>query len=173
MYEYRITKYNPKLRRLDGSYSIQNEWTSVYDCQDTETMKDEYLRVERLYIQTLVEILNFQTDDTFQIDDIEVHTNSINSTVLSHDLKDHFLKFSKLTQQTTILSLAEFSIVVKLILRELMWARLQYKESFIHFGYDFYCYVGLQFPIAKSLIDKYHKLGIYIEKFDSPYNELN
>jgi hypothetical protein len=61
----------------------------------------------------------------------------------------------------------EMDWVVRLALREALWCRLEGACNFyVHFGYDYYMYVGsenVDAPPARL------PLGIYAEPMDSPY----
>jgi hypothetical protein len=43
-------------------------------------------------------------------------------------------------------------------------------EGFIHFGWDYYMYIGVPHPCASAQARPI-ELGLYVEKSASPYNE--
>ena len=57
MYQYRITKYNPKYRQLDGKY-LNNEWTSYSDIGKKYNGKlftmQNYIEVENSYVTAII-----------------------------------------------------------------------------------------------------------------------
>lgn len=58
--KYRITKYNPKFRILEGAYTL-DEWTSISDISISFNhkvfTKDNYLETENVYLNTIYFIL--------------------------------------------------------------------------------------------------------------------
>jgi hypothetical protein len=55
-------------------------------------------------------------------------------------------------------------------LREEFCCRLQNAAGFVHFGWDYYMYIGVPHPCptAEALA---LNLGLFVEELDSPYNE--
>jgi small subunit ribosomal protein S1 len=59
--------------------------------------------------------------------------------------------------------------LVRLMLRERIWARLHApRRAFVHVGYDYYMYVGLNRPTPEA-IARTTSAGLYVEPFRSPY----
>jgi len=60
--------------------------------------------------------------------------------------------------------------ICRLVLRETIWCRLETEEGFyIHFGWDYYMYVGS--PVASETSVIYgSQQGLYIEAMLSPYS---
>jgi hypothetical protein len=54
------------------------------------------------------------------------------------------------------------------VLREEFWCRLEGPEAFVHFGYDYYLYVGVPraCPEAEQAT---RRAGLFVESFRSPY----
>jgi len=58
--------------------------------------------------------------------------------------------------------------VLRGCLREYMWCRMSdLHGSYIHFGYDYYVYIGLPNSALKTLLPR----GIFLEECVSPYME--
>lgn len=58
--------------------------------------------------------------------------------------------------------------VLRGILREKYWAKLETKNAFIHFGWDYYMYIGV--PGAPKQASAYAATnGLFVEEFESPY----
>jgi len=59
--------------------------------------------------------------------------------------------------------------VCRLVLREILWCKLESTNGFyIHFGYDYYMYVGS--PVSSQRAIDYGKQnGLYVEEMESPY----
>lgn len=67
------------------------------------------------------------------------------------------------------LSLQEIKEIARLSLREVVWCKLTLQETFfVHFGYDYYMYIGAYKDCPKALI-KTRKSGLFVENFISPY----
>ena len=156
MNNYRITKYNPKYRNDDGTYQ-KDEWILYsqigQEFEDGILTKEKYEKIENSYATALsfVEEANI---DHLVIHDLQNHKGGVlknNSKVSKDRLKE----------------------IIRDILREKYWCRLQGNNGFyIHFGWDYYMYLGTPFDSAKSkLVGK--KLGLFIEEIEeSPYKKM-
>jgi hypothetical protein len=60
--------------------------------------------------------------------------------------------------------------IIRRILREEFRCRLEGGEGFIHFGWDYYMYIGVPHPCPTARV-RAADLGLYIEEFASPYVE--
>ena len=59
--------------------------------------------------------------------------------------------------------------LAKLTLRNAIWCKLGYKNQFfIHFGYDYYMYIGASEECVKAK-EIVKETGLFIEDFKSPY----
>jgi len=67
--------------------------------------------------------------------------------------------------------ISTISIIARLILREKLWCKLEAKNMFVHFGWDYYMYIGSSCACNQS-IQKIKVLGLYVEKYSSPYLEI-
>ena len=69
-----------------------------------------------------------------------------------------------------VLALEEIGDVMGRVLREEFWCRLQNAAGFVHFGRDYYMYIGVPHPcpIAEVLA---LNLGLFVEEFHSTYSE--
>jgi hypothetical protein len=57
---------------------------------------------------------------------------------ISNDMKNSFQQV-----KTGInLRIDEVELLARLILREKLWCKLESKDMFVHFGYDYYMYIG-------------------------------
>ena len=65
------------------------------------------------------------------------------------------------------MNLEQLAEVIRLILREKFWCRLEAAGGFLHFGYDYYLYLGVphRCPAAERTASE---LGLYVEVFDQP-----
>ena len=154
MNEYRITKYDPALRSPSGSY-MADEWTSYSDIGRSFggviLTEHEYKRVEDAYIDAAVAFLT------------EANLTSITVQGLENRRKQYLA-----VHEGSVLTLEEAGAVIRAVLREEFWCRLQNERGYVHFGWDYYMYLGTpdRCPAAEQ---KAAALGLYVEEFESPY----
>jgi len=157
MFEYRVTKYDPALRDSWGAYTAK-DWTSVNHIGraigDVLLTEHEYLRVEQSYIASALAFLEEGGLASLTVKQLE-------------NQKGLALEFG----EGSVFSLEKVGDVIRKILREELWCRLEGKGGFVHFGWDYYMYIGVphRCPAAEQLAVK---LGLYPEEFASPYNEI-
>jgi hypothetical protein len=156
MIEYRVTKYNPALRDARGAY-IADEWTSVTDIGrefgGVVLTEGEYQRAEQNYVDSAIAFLSEGGITSLRVEGLENH-------------KGVALRFS----EGSAVSVPQVDDLIRRILREEFWCRLEARGGFVHFGWDYYMYIGVpqRCPAAEKLADE---LGLYIEQFASPCNE--
>lgn len=165
---WRITKYDPRYRCSDGAY-LNNEWSMYAEIGE---MFDnilfhfkEYERIEDLYIKAIDLFMTCHKISALQVSTLEknrkltkdIHNNA-NMIRLFHSVKvDDWI------QQTDIQDFC------KLILRDKLWCKLKYnRKMFVHFGWDFYMYIGSSLLCDKT-IAMIGKSGLFVEEFKSPY----
>lgn len=155
MNEYRVTKYNPAFRDESGAYT-KAEWTSFKDIGETFSdvllTSGEYERVEDAYVQVALSFLRESGLFSMRVAGLESRT--------------HRLDF----QNDSILPLDRIGEITRRILREEFWCRLEGNESFIHFGWDYYMYVGVPHPCPAARA-RAAELGLYVEEIASPVRE--
>ncbi len=152
MTEYRISKFNPQ-NRLNGIYQI-SEWTSVSDIGkefDSGILtEDQYKRVEAAYIDCSIEILR--------------KADVSGLLVCSPEYYDEKIRFPEVLY-------AEIDIrrAIMCCLQEKCWVKLEASSFFIHFGYDYYMYIGTDLPciLIEKIVKKYN---LFCERALSPYN---
>jgi hypothetical protein len=156
MIEYRVTKYDPSLRDARGAYTA-DEWTSVADIGrvfgGVVLTDSEYQRVEQAYISSAIAFLREGGLNSLKVEGLENH-------------KGLALVFD----EGSVISLEHVGDVIRQILREAFWCRLEGRSGFVHFGWDYYMYIGVphRCPSAEQLAEE---LGLHPEEFASPYNE--
>lgn len=151
MKEYRITKYNPK-NRVNDIYNI-HEWTSVSDIGkkfDAGVLSYiQYKNVEQAYINCCIEIIN--------------QAGILELSVCNTEYYDENIRFPKLVSHEN-----DIREIIMCCLEEKCWAKLEAENFFIHFGYDYYMYVGTNLP--DSLVaDISRRYTLFCEYFPSPY----
>jgi hypothetical protein len=163
MFVYRVTKYDPAMRDSAGRFSGQ-DWTSISDIGKSTggvlLSESDYLRSENAYIEAVRRMFSAAKIEFLFITGLERISSplvQINDGVLDacHQVKDK-----------KAVSGVELEHVVRGCLREYIWCRLQGAgNSYLHFGYDYYMYIGLPIPINATVMPA----GIFLEEFDSPY----
>lgn len=153
-----MTKYNPAFRDPSGSYT-KVEWTRFRQIGQTFSgvvlTSNEYERIEEAYIQSALSLLREGGLLAMKVAGLE------NSRKLSLDF-----------QNDSILPLERIGEIIRQILREEFWCRLEGSDGFLHFGWDYYMYIGAPnlCPAARA---RATELGLYVEEFASPYVEDN
>jgi hypothetical protein len=154
--EYRITKYDPALRESSGAF-IGDEWTSMGDIGRSfggvVLTHAEYLRVENAYITALVAFLSEAGVQALTVAGLE----NCGGAPRAFD-------------DGSLVPLEEAAEVIRRVLREEFWCRLEAPEAFVHLGYDYNMYVGVPqtCPEAEQLAKQ---LGLFVEPFRSPYHK--
>jgi hypothetical protein len=156
MNEYRVTKYSPDLRDSSGRY-LGDDWTSVTQIGQSfggvVLTEQEYKRVEHAFISVALAFLSEGGLAPLRVEGLE-------------NARRKPLTF----REGTVLSTEQLRDVIGRILREGVWCRLQSYEGFLHFGRDYYMYVGVPHRCI-SAERKASELGLYVEEFVSPYHE--
>jgi hypothetical protein len=150
--QYRVTKYNPAFRDQSGAYT-KDEWTFFGQIGQTFSgvplTSDEYERVEQAYVQTALSFVRESGVRSLRIVGLE------NSQKQPLDL-----------QNDSVLALDRIGEIIRRILRDELWCRLEGDGGCIHFGWDYYMYIGVPHPCpaAQALAVE---LGLYVEEFAS------
>ncbi len=156
MFEIRVTKSDPAYRDRRGAY-LRDEWTSVSDIgrafAGVVLTEADHQRVEDAYATAAVAFLQEVGLTSLAVAGLENHA------ALPLPFVDGLQ-----------LGLAEVGEVVRRVLREEFWCRLEGPEAFIHVGYDSSMSVGVPAPAsgAEVLVSQ---LGLFVELFRSPYSE--
>lgn len=146
--QLRITKYDPAHRASDGRYMLE-EWTAFDDIERGKVTKADYLKTENAYIKAAQLLLAENDVSSLTLEGTENsrgHTPAPPKRVTLEDLPE----------------------VVRPVLREHYWTRLQTDTAFVHIGYDFYMYVGVA-KASDATLSKIKAMGLFIEGFTSPY----
>lgn len=153
MHQYRICKYDPQFR-VGGAY-VRPEWTSIADVGNEFdgrifTMSD-YERAEQRHIAFLCALTAREDAYPLTLEALEVHC-------------DHspWHEGQQITPN-------ELPAIVRDLLREECWCRLTAPGFFIHFGYEYYMYVGCTHTTeAIAALASTH--GLFAETMTSPYH---
>jgi hypothetical protein len=154
VHEYRVTKYNPAFRDRSGAYTKLDEWTMFGEIGQTFSgvvlTSQEYERVEEAYIQSALSFLRESGLFSMRVAGLENHR-----------------KWPLDFQNDSVLPLDRIGEIIRLILREKFWCRLEGSDGFLHFGWDYYMYVGVPHPCPTARA-RAAELGLYVEEFASP-----
>jgi hypothetical protein len=155
-YQYRVTKYNPVRRDVAGAYG-RDEWTSHSDIgrvfDEVALTEADYLRIESAYLFAVEAFLLEARISTLRLDGLERSDANLPTFVRSR-------------AQLSVPQCVEFA---RYALREQVWGKLVAPaRAYIHFGYDFYLYVGLPRRCARAVVAT-QKRGLFVEPFRSPY----
>jgi hypothetical protein len=154
MLQYRLTKYNPAFRDHSGAYT-RDEWTSVNDIGRSfggmALTQEEYDRVEEAYVAVALNFLHESGQSSLTVSGLENN-------------RKHPIEFA----EGTILGLEQLGTVIRLVLREKCWCRLEGSAGFLHFGWDYYMYIGVprRCPESQQLAKR---LELFVEEFPLPY----
>jgi hypothetical protein len=156
--EYRVTKYNPAFRDSAGAY-IRDDWIVFKDIGKSFggviLTREEYERVEDACVNAALAFLTEADLTSMTVEGLENH-------------RGHQLSF----QEGSILPLPQVGDVIRRVLREQFWCRLEGTGGFVHLGWDYYMYIGVphECPAAQT---QAIELGLYVERFCSPYKISN
>lgn len=166
MFGWRITKYNPQYRDDRGAY-LKDEWICYSDIgeafEDKIFTLAEYLKTENAYIQA---ILLFMED---------LNVNSLRISSLEKDGKCPKKVLVDDIEIVNNMDVARKDIIpiIQLILRKKIWCKFETKEMYVHFGYDYYMYIGSIKRPSDSTIEKIEQMGLFVEERKSPYLNLD
>lgn len=156
MFEFRVTKYDPVYRNASGAYT-RNEWTSAshvgLEFGGVMLSEPEYRRVEDAYVATAMALLREAGVPSLAVAGLE------NPAAVP-------LSFGN----GATLCLDEIGAVVRRMLREEFWCRLEGRDAFVHVGWDYYMFVGVPKASPDAIALARH-LGLFTEPFRSPYHE--
>ena len=133
---------------------MADEWTSISDIGKvfggTKLSQDVYLQTEQAYIDCCIDLIEKAQVSKLSTKQAEYYTENI-----------HF--------PSSISNTQDIRQVITACLREQCWLKLVAKDFFIHFGYDYYMYIGSVLP-SNRVAEIATRYGLYCEEYPSPYN---
>lgn len=167
---FRVTKYNPKLRLPDGSYS-QQEWTSISDIGRPLAGRivelSSYLATEDAYVESVRRFAGAVGIRTLRVADLQIY-DCIDT--FPEALAAETRAYLDVIGDGVEISDNTLEGAIRLALREVIWCRLEGDKGFyVHFGYDYYMYIG--FDVADVKVPLLPS-GMYSEPFASPYQRV-
>ncbi|GAA2811490.1 hypothetical protein RMN57_28650 [Kitasatospora sp. CM 4170] len=154
MTQYRITKHSPEQRA-----GATPSWTSFSDIGESfggeQLTEAAYAETEEGYLSAIRQFAAVQGVTALKVDGLEMYPES---------------SWWQRVSEGDSLSLYEAIELSRSILHEdFVWCRLfAGSEFFVHFGYDFYMYVGVSNP-AEGIVASIRRAGLYVDEFESPY----
>lgn len=169
MFCWRITKYDPKYRDKNGFYT-KEEWTSFSDIGRVFDNKIftylQYCQIEDAYVKSIQLFMDCLSLDSLQVTHLEKHNKLEPNSFCDSSMISMF----ESVKNDEKLSKKDIEILSRLVLRENLWCRLQANNMFVHFGYDYYMYIGSN-ESCQCSIAKIQELGLFVEVYNSPYLE--
>jgi hypothetical protein len=156
MQQYRVTKYDPARRDISGAYP-PGDWTSRSDIGQSFSgvmlTEERYLAVENAYLEAAAAFLK------------EAGVQGL--AVVG---PENAGACAKVPSDGETVSAEVLPTVLRSLLREEYWCRLEGASAFVHVGWDYYMYIGVavRCPIAEGVA---RDLGLFVEQFRSPYAE--
>jgi len=152
MNQYRVTKYNPVYRNQSGTYLL-DEWTDFSDIgkvfSGSVLTAEEYYKVEKNYIKMCIAVWIESAHPELSVRNVEKYSDNIR---VPKCIKDE----------------GQLEVIVKEILENELWAKLECRNLFFHFGWDYYMYIGTE--IEKAIIEDYAKKNnLFVEEMKSPH----
>ena len=155
LHQYRVTKYDPYLRDVSGAYRSE-DWTARSDIGKsfggTVLTEERYLLVEDAYVEAATAFLQEAGVGTLQVVGLE-NTSGEGAAPVDGSL----------------VQLDQVKAVLRSLLREKYWCKLEGKEAFIHVGWDYYMYIGVPVECTQAKAVA-RRLGLFPEAFRSPYH---
>jgi hypothetical protein len=144
---YRITKYNPKFRDKHDRYQV-DDWTAAADIgkqfANGVLSLDEYLQTEGAYVESLLQVWELagrpeMTVTGFEANELRLSPAHLGKTPQLREI----LKEDLPAEDQVLRDGAEIERVIRLVLREFIWCKLESNSDFYaHFGWDYYMYSG-------------------------------
>lgn len=151
MFEYRVTKYDPAIRLSGETY---DEWTSYGDVGATFNgivlNRTTYEKVEAAYISVATAFLR----------EADVGCLTVRGLEYQKGAKPPYAEGA---------CVEDVAAIMTKVLREELWCRLEGHRGFIHFGWDYYMYIGVASACPEAQ-EWATKVGLFIEEMRSPYH---
>ena len=161
--QYRLSKYNLEYRNIDWYY-IKDEWTEVSEIwsvfDGVEFTLADYLETEKLYIVSLLKILNV---NSIPVSSLRVQFSPNQSDYFQEWSEGNIIKY--IIPWQVIENELMLWELIRPLLRYENWYRIESEDFFIHFWFDSYCRFWF-FDLSKSLLIPELPDKIYVESLD-------
>jgi hypothetical protein len=169
MFCWRITKYDLRYRNDSGAYT-KNEWISYSDIGNVFDGKvftyEEYVEIEKAYITSIILFMTCNNLENLQIINLEKKLKLKKDTYVNKEI----IAFFDTVKEGLSINKQAIALLAWLVLREKLWCKLESKSMFVHFGWDYYLYIGSA-NTGEESIQKIRESGLFVEKYKSPYSE--
>lgn len=170
-FSWRITKYNPQHRDHKGIF-LNDEWTSYSDIgyifDDTKFTYEKYEEIENFYIKAITSLMECNKISSLQVSSLEKSKR----LKIDDQNTEHMSLLFNIIKENDWIEHDNIESFCKLILRDKLWCKLVHdKKMFVHFGWDFYMYIGSALA-CENTIKKIESSGLFVEPFRSPYEKL-
>ncbi len=160
MYSWRVTKYDPVNRDTDGRYLDDQEWI-CYSEVGKKVSLEEYQETEQMYVNAIRSFMDEMGLEQAYVIALEQWKDEVQKQNASEMLSRIWIGKR--------IPLEEIQQLASLTLRNAIWCKIAFKRQFfVHFGYDFYMYIGAGRECTKA-IDEVTKSGLFVEECASPY----
>jgi hypothetical protein len=169
MFAYRVTKFDPNQRDVSGAF-VPADWTSVSDVGRSiggkTITKQQCLEIEDSYVEVVRRLLSVSRISSMRVKNLEVKSEGNDARFDDDGLAEICARL----RDNTLVAGKDLEAVIRGCLREYIWCRLAGpRESYLHFGYDYYMYLGLLRSASAVAMPK----GIFIEDVVSPYLSID
>lgn len=161
---FSVTKYNPAYRDVNGVYQ-KSEWIGFFQVGkniDGQILTlEEYELTEEKYLTAAYLFFTFHGCVKVRIENLEKNY----SDDYKYPDKEALLALYNKLESGQVYELEDIKAIVKLILRELIWAELfcdKSDEITLRFGYDFYMYFNSGKNMT-SLFREIESLGLFVD----------
>jgi hypothetical protein len=177
-----VTKYDPRFRNEAGHY-LRDEWTEAWELgtnfADGVLTREEYLRVESLYVAAVSRFWKACGAPPLQIQGLEwpPQDYSLDEVVQKKALEvgppqDNSLDEVGFDDWRPVngdyVPAARVEAMVRWCLRNLGWCQLVADGVYIHFGTDYYMWLGAE-ESADDALQQIAADGLFVEMCESPY----
>lgn len=154
-YAYRITKYDPRFRSADGAYT-RDEWHLFSHVGQTfadgRLTLAEYERVEATYIRVAQRVLS------------ETRVSGLCAVGVENSGENRGAPL-----EGSHVSVDDLEAYARGVLREEYWCRFESETAYLHFGWDFYMYIGVASE-PRLALQTATRDGLFVERMASPYS---
>jgi len=168
---WRVTKYDPKNRDDNGFYK-KDEWIGIGDIGkkfgDVELTFESYLSRENAYVAAVIRVMRENNVESLKVKPLQKSSQRIYYLCNVGFSEPETNKFYKSLKTNTMVSMHDVARIVRFAIRGIIWCKLVSDKMFVHFGYDYYMFVGSENQ-SESMLNDIISSGLFIESYISPY----
>jgi hypothetical protein len=166
--KYEINKFPPSLFK-NGRF-LREDWTACSDIGRATPRgtldKQEYLRVEGLYVDAVAALARTFEPDRLQVHDVE-YWDTVSDRLTNLGLAD-VIDGAPVPTEGEAVAGARLDNLVRRCLRDAAWLELMMlPKLLIHFGYDMRLLVASSIPLSEPL-DQIRSSGLFLYDSDAP-----